>query len=95
MRAIYKYELPFKDEVSIQMPFGSEIVKCGVQGMKGNKPNICVWAVVDPEREMETYHFCIRGTGHPLPEDDGYRYIDTVFDRQFVWHILQKKVRAD
>ena len=99
MRTIYKYALPFGDEVSVQMPKDASILKFGIQSVIDSKPEIVVWAIVDTESEMEERRFRIVGTGHPLEDDTtahcadipcewDYVYFDTLFDRRFVWHIF-------
>ena len=98
MKTIYKYEIPFGDEVAIQMPKDASLIKFGLQGVVGGRPDIFVWAIVDTDAEMEERRFRIHGTGLLLPEDsvlygsngDEYEYYDTLFDRMFVWHIFVK-----
>jgi len=104
MRTIYKYELPFGDETMVQMPKDAVILKAAVQGCKKDStayPHICVWALVDTTVELVEWTFRTAGTGHPLPDnvgvlgidvfnEDSYTYFDSVFDRDFVWHIFYR-----
>ena len=107
MKKIYKYQIPFGDESTVQMPKGASILKVGIQSrrvpdpavMSIIYPNICAWAIVDTEAELEERKFRIVGTGHPLPDycvkyagigNEDYDYFDSVFDRDFVWHIFVK-----
>ena len=69
MRTIYKYALPFGDEVSVQMPKDASILKFGIQSVIDSKPEIVVWSIVDTEAEMEERRFRIVGTGHPLEDN--------------------------
>ena len=100
MRTIYKYEIPFCDEPTIQMPKDASILKFGTQGEQiHGQPHFYVWALVDTDAEMEERKFRIFGTGHELPDDCmkygggiefdyDFEYFDTLFERGFVWHIF-------
>jgi hypothetical protein len=99
MKTVYKYEIPFGDEATVEIPERAILLKYGVQGVnpQTKHPCICVWALVDTEiTKTEQIRFAIHGTGHPLPDnctwtpagDQGWFYQDTVFDREFVWHIF-------
>jgi len=78
-RTIYKYSLT--DGV-ISMPKYALILKVGMQdGIP------CIWVAVDPNVEREKREFAILGTGCIIP--DRWAYIDTMFDRQYVWHVFE------
>lgn len=61
------------------------------------KKTFCVWALVDPDVEIETRYFEVYGTGHPIPDDGKFRnYIGTCQFMQgclvfHVFEVLQKK----
>jgi len=91
MRVIYKY--PLKQSAvhaqEVSMPRGALIVHCAMQhGLP------TMWAEV---RSEETAHhmrtFLIYGTGERI---DGrfYRYVGTIIDGAYVWHIYEKRVRG-
>jgi len=97
MKTIYKYHIPFGNEVTVQMPKNAELYKFGLQGIVNGHPDICVWALVDTETEITDRKFRIFGTGHPIPDNcisdtypdmQLYVYYDTIFDRGMVWHIF-------
>ena len=98
MRTIYKYPIPFGDEATVMMPKGALLLTFAIQGIYvTGLPNICVWALVDTEAEMEAKKFKIFGTGYPLPDDCvkyggdldyDFEYETTVFDHKHVWHIF-------
>lgn len=71
MKTIYKYAAPVKDDLTIRMPVGAQVLCVQVQG---DGPQI--WALVDSDGETEMRRFRWRGTGHPA-EGLG-RYIGTV-----------------
>lgn len=83
---IFKYELELADKQIVTMPNMKWILDAQIQTGK-----LCVWAMVDENRETEDLTFYIFGTGNPIPEDIGYNnlfYIGSVQDRGFVWHVF-------
>ena len=77
MRTIYKYQLPFADEVKVTMHSDASILKwkvCGVDS--ASNPIICFWAIIDTESELVERTFRIFGTGYPFPEDADFRGFD-------------------
>ncbi len=83
-RSIFKYSLT--DGV-VYMPKDAEILKVGMQdGIP------CLWAMVDPHGEREMRYFTALGTGMLIPDD--WRYVGTLFDRQYVWHVFETKERV-
>ena len=66
----------------VEMPKGAEVLNAQIQGTA-----IVVWALVDIEAtEGETRSFRIYGTGWADVEG---RYISTIQDGQFVWHVYE------
>ena len=93
-KAIWKFstiENGFQGKFEINMPQGSEILTVQTD-QKDNSP--CIWALVDPEKELETRHFELFGTGHPVPYDMGVerKYIGTYQYQkgEFVGHIFER-----
>jgi hypothetical protein len=82
MKVIYKYEL--KSEVLL--PKDAMVLKAGMQGN-----GMFIWVLVDPNEKTHIQRtFEVIGTGHPF--DYGrmeYRFVDTIFDGPFVWHIWE------
>jgi len=76
MKAVFKYPMVPRDEVTMLLPKGAEILTIQTQG-----ETPCLWALVDPEQQDEPRRFRIAGTGHPinggLAEGWEWRYIDT------------------
>lgn len=81
-RTIWKFQLKMTELPTIRMPKGAEVLS--VQDQMGH---LCLWAIVDPDEEMEDRHFRIFGTGHPIVYPTG-DFIGTVQQGQFVWHIF-------
>ncbi len=85
MRTIHKYVLPAFGADSVTLvPVGSIIRLVAMQGLA-----LCVWIEVDTEHTTIGRVFRVFGTGHQVP--DGYTYVGTAFDREFVWHVFEKR----
>lgn len=86
MKTVYKYILEPDDEVRISMPAFAEVLTVGAQG-----ENICVWALVDPKIPSLKKTFRIAGTGHPITDDEKWRFLGTVFlySETLVFHIFE------
>lgn len=77
---IWKWRL---EVMGVQMPTGAFIVL--VHEQHGDP---CVWAQVDPEKEVEVRRFEIVGTGHSFdPATRVYR--GSALCGPFVWHVLE------
>lgn len=92
MKRIFKYRLDgaaqYRTEgfsvgrsFVIMMPAGAEVLSAGMDGAE-----IAVWAVVDTEAPPVPVSFSVLGTGLDV-RDDG-RFIGTVRDGAFVWHVF-------
>jgi hypothetical protein len=94
MRTIWKFstltEGDFRERFTLQMPIGAEILTIQTD-QKNNHPTI--WALVDPESEVEDRHFELYGTGHSIEDDAGVerKYIGTYQYQkgEFVGHIFE------
>jgi len=84
-RTIWKFPLPLSDSVAIAMPERSRVLSVGVQS--GGVRQLQLWADVNPGAAIVIRRFEIRGTGHPL--GDVGRFIGTVIDGPFVWHVFE------
>lgn len=79
MKTIWKFSTikdGFVDKFEIMMPKGAEILTVQ-QDQKNNHPTI--WAMVDPNAELESRIFELHGTGTKIHEDMGIdrKYIGT------------------
>jgi len=84
MITIHKYPVPFDDNFSIDMPVDAEILTFQMQD--GNR---CIWAKVDTDKPKAARNFRLAGTGHPLPIDKNMKYIGTVQQHIFVFHLFE------
>ena len=85
MERTFKYVLDFTHEQAISMPAGAEVLCVQMQG-----GNPCIWAVVDERMPLQERKFYIHGTGHPIAGLAVKRYIGTVQDGQYVWHVYEE-----
>lgn len=86
MKTIWKFNLSKSNKHQLLMPQGANILCTNIQN-----GDICLWAEVDAELDASEWrYFYIFGTGWELPEYlDDYKYIGTVFESAFVWHIYE------
>ena len=93
---IYKYEIDLKRmvldtkdcmKIAIQAP--AKILSVGIQ----NPHKISMWALVDPDIEKAIVRTIgIVGTGNHIAfstEKGDNRFLGTVFDGPFVWHVFE------
>lgn len=74
-KSIYKYPLEFRGKQVVSLPIGSEILSVQEQN-----DQLCLWALVDPNEQLEERHIEIFTTGEALGNDFGVpnKYIATV-----------------
>lgn len=84
MQTIWKYPLKLVDRQTIEMPQGARILTAQYQ-----EKVLCVWAEVDTIKHREKREILIQGTGPPLNSVFANRYIGTVQDDLFVWHVYE------
>lgn len=87
MIVIYKHIIDIKDTVRLEIPQYATILKVARQG-----DQVCVWVQGNTQRPNTHIELRIFGTGHPMPEDEGLTYIDTVVMDYYVWHIFLKSM---
>lgn len=92
---IWKYVLAVQDYQTILLSEGAHILSVDVQGGgRGvyDRGDVCLWAMVDTSKPPERRHIEIIGTGNPVPDDKGLerKFIGTVQQGPFVWHIFEK-----
>lgn len=86
MKTIWKFPLPeLTGDISIRMPVGAQVLRFEHQ-VGTELPSI--WALVDPENDVEDRQFSLFGTGHPVP-DNGLVHLGTCQHGPFVWHLFE------
>ena len=84
---IFKYEVPLSGVVEIQMRKNAHVLTVQTQGATPY-----IWAIVDPEAEMEIRKFYLYGTGHPIDIAFPHqRYIGTfqLAEGRFIGHLFE------
>lgn len=81
---IWKFELRLIGSQMIPIPADAEILSVAVQ-----RGNICVWALVDPDRPALIRKIEVIGTGHPMETGVSRKFIGTVIAEPFVWHVFE------
>ncbi len=71
---IFKYSIPVDGISTIAMQKDASILKARYYA-----GNVDIWALVDPEAELETVTFHTYGTGHQIDNPEALQYINTVF----------------
>lgn len=92
MYRIYKYKLnPVENNsnesfmrAEAELPMDAVILKYGCQGN-----DIFLWAEVDASSPTKKLTFAIFPTSGEVPNLQNYKYQDTVFMGDFVWHIYR------
>ena len=87
MKTIWKYEIPFKNEFTLQMPKGAELISVANQNEMG-----CLWAFVDPNEDIEDVNFCLYGTGYEIENPNILSYLGSFqqYNGRFVWHLFEE-----
>lgn len=87
MRTVHKFPLTVNGRQTIVMPEGAEVSHVGLQGS-----TVCLWALVDTEKDYKPRTFTILGTGQPLDVPGGdVKPVGSfmVADGEFVFHVVE------
>jgi hypothetical protein len=85
---IWKFEFYVADRATVLMPKDACILSIDRQSPR----QICIWAICNPDVELEPRHFRIFYTGSPFnPEYTKKDYIGMVKDGQFTLHVFESK----
>lgn len=82
MQRIWKWPLALSDNQAIDMPEDAMVLFVADQG---GSPTI--WTRNSPDAPSRRRNFCVRGTGHPIP--DGAEYHGSCQSGPFVWHVFE------
>ncbi len=92
MKRIYKYPLEAMPVQTVEIPEGARPLRIAYQ-----RGQACLWALVDPDRDMIQVQVLCLGTGWDVdyPEEN-LTYLDTIFDQiGYVWHWFLIKTDSD
>ncbi len=83
---IYKFQLTKSARQLVELPKNAEILKLDVRDTE-----LFIWAFVEsgPEENIKHEIFIFK-TGHPINDRHKLKYLNTVFDGYFVWHVFMK-----
>lgn len=84
MKKIFKYDLSLRETQEFDVPGFCYFLSVHKQG-----DSICLWAMVDDFSVTQTAKIRIVGTGHPCDDVVEARFIGTVVDGSFVWHVFE------
>lgn len=85
MRTIYKYKVNLSAK-PIYIPQGATL--CFV-GLSPDDQSVAMWFdIPDIDAPSDARRFVILGTGHPVSSSE--KYIGSVIDGTFVWHVFEK-----
>ena len=86
MQTVYKYPIQeLREIVELELPSCSRILHVYPQ-----RYGICVWALVNPHNKTtEIHRLRIAGTGHPI--EGNWRYLTSIHESVFVWHIFEEE----
>ncbi len=99
-RKIFKYELPIRNEVTIDLPAGAVPLSVGAQTVRHedgpSRDCLVLWAAVDTERKPVPHRFFVRGTGHPMGMARPEMYVGTAqLPSGLVWHVFSSGDTGD
>lgn len=90
LRTIHKFPLklpsraPMETQQTIVFPNEPQILDVHIQN-----DDLFVWAIVDTIGNPTKVEFRIVGTGWPIDDGELWRFVGTVHDGPFVWHIFR------
>ena len=82
---IWKFPLEVQGEQVVSMPRGAKILTVQVQGTE-----VCLWALVDPDKGREERRFAIVGTGHDYDGDGKYIGTIQLSSGRLIFHIFER-----
>jgi hypothetical protein len=83
MNTIYKYPIEITDEQTVSMPVGAQVLSAQMQGTQ-----LCIWALVEVGNINCDRRVRIFGTGNTVKLDGNWKFVDSVQERIFVWHVF-------
>ena len=84
-KRIWKYDLEITESQFIHMPEDAKILS--VENQYGD---LCLWALVDPEKRHTIRDIHIIGTGNPIHGTPKLTFIGTVIIKPLVWHVFER-----
>ena len=82
-KAVVKREANAFGVYAVELPEGATLLSTGVQNGA-----IVVWALVDPRYPTTRHLIYVAGTGQEQRFGGHWRFLGTVFQGLFVWHVF-------
>jgi hypothetical protein len=83
MNTIYKYPIEITDKQTVSMPIGARVLSAQMQGTQ-----LCIWALVEVGNINCDRRVRVFGTGNTVKLDGNWKFVDSVQERIFVWHVF-------
>jgi hypothetical protein len=83
MNTIYKYPIEITDKQTVSMPIGAQVLSAQMQGTQ-----LCIWALVEVGNINCDRRVRVFGTGNTVKLDGNWKFVDSVQERIFVWHVF-------
>jgi len=87
MSRIWKYTFQVSDELDwLSLPKGAKFrhAACQVELV------ISMWFEINKNEPIEQRLFCVVGTGQIVPDGGNYKWLCTIMDGDFVWHLFER-----
>jgi hypothetical protein len=85
-RFVWKYHLPIRDEVVLQMPAGAQIRAIQCQGVRSRAAHL--WALVDADAPGGSRRLQVRRTGHKADDLGPHLATFHLDDGLLVFHVF-------
>lgn len=86
MLTIWKESIPITDSFGIALPKDAKTLSVQPQGGQ-----VCIWFLCDPQNVKLLRQFRIFGTGHPIEELEGFRFVGTFqLPVGLVFHLFER-----
>jgi hypothetical protein len=87
-KTIWKFPLSLVDQQVIELRQGAHVLSVGLD----SQSDLCLWAHLDPHEGPLTAKVRIVGTGRPAEGLERYRFLGSVLQGSFVWHVFVEGV---
>ena len=86
IKKIYKYEISPDNIVTLNLPFGAELLS-----VQNQNEHVCLWALVNPKNTVVKRYFKVFSTGESINLDVNYDYIGTfqLQNGSLVFHLFE------
>lgn len=87
MNTVWRIPIPREERFTLELPVASRILHFAEQVRAPHQ--LCVWVLLDPEREAIQRHFVISGTGTPAPSWPMDHVGTCQTHDGYVWHLWE------